>query len=89
MAFPKWKYSVDHDGFRSTLVASAEVEAELGAAWTDDPHVHGVEVVPYPAEVTMAGTLMHHPTRPDANGNHAYGPRPIAPGISGVVVGKD
>lgn len=98
MAFPKWKYRVSHipgEGFQSTMVGDAESEAALvadgvkqGAPWTDDPHEHGVEVVAYPAELTPAGTLMHHPTRPDANGNHAYGPIPTAPGINGTVVGR-
>lgn len=90
LQFPKWKYSVDPvDGaFRSTLVGNAQAETELGAAWTDDPHVHGIKVVPYPCELTPAGTLMHHATRPDANGNHAYGPAPTAPGVGGTVIGK-
>lgn len=88
MDFPKYKYRVDpHSGaFQSTLVGNAEAEQEIGPTWTDDPHEHGVEVVAYPAEMTLAGTLMHHPTRPDANGNHAYGPAPTHPGINGAVV---
>ncbi len=89
MAYPKWMYRARDGDFRSTLVASEEVAAELTAdGWSDDPHAHGVAVVPYPAEVTLGGTLMHHPTRPDANGNHAYGPAPTVPGINGGVVGK-
>lgn len=97
MNYPKWKYRIDPvDGaFQSTLVATAEAEASLdadgvkqGAPWTDDPHAHGVEVVPYPAELTPAGTLMHHPTQADANGNHPHGPAPTTVGIGGVVVGQ-
>lgn len=90
MNFPKWKYRKDPvDGaFQSTLVGNAQAEAELGAAWTDDPHGHGIEVVPYPAELTPAGVLMHHPTQADANGNHPHGPVPTAAGIGGVVMGQ-
>lgn len=90
MKFPKWKYRKDPiDGvFQSTLVANVTVEAELGETWTDDPHAHGIEVVPYPAEITPGGTLMHHGTQADANGNHPHGPAPTAPGIGAAVVGK-
>lgn len=90
MAYPKWKYTKDpvDGGFRSTLVGNAEAEKQLGAAWTDDPHEHGIEVVPYPAELTAGGQLIHHATHPDANGNHAYGPPPTAPGIGGTVIGR-
>jgi hypothetical protein len=90
LKYPKWMYRKDpSDGaFQSTLVATEKVAAELAAdGWNDDPQSHGMKVVPYPAELTPAGTLMHHPTRPDANGNHAYGPAPTAPGIGGVVMG--
>lgn len=89
MKFPKWKYRVDPvDGkFQSTLVGSAEVETQLGATWTDDPHAHGIKVVPYPAEISLGGVLMHHKTNADANGNFAFGPAPTAPGISGSVIG--
>lgn len=78
--FPKWKYRVDpaSGAFQSTLVANADIEKELGKSWTDDPHKHGVEVVPYPAELTAGGQIVHHGTRADANGNFAYGPAPTA-----------
>jgi hypothetical protein len=88
MNYPKWKYSADSQGFRSTLVADARAEAELGEAWTDDPHAHGFEVVPYPAELREDGTIVHHAARPDANGNHAYGPAPTASGINGAEIAK-
>lgn len=93
--YPKWMYRVDpySGAFQNTLVASAEVAEQLvkegeaqGAAWTDDPHGHGADVVPYPAELTPAGTLIHNPSRPDENGNHAHGPAPTAIGINGTVV---
>lgn len=89
MAYPKWKYRVDPvDGkFQSTLVGTAEAEAEIGPSWTENPHAHGLEVVPYPAELTPGGTLMHHGTQADANGNHPHGPAPTAPGINGTVIG--
>jgi hypothetical protein len=91
LQFPKWKYR-KHPTlgfFQSTLVAKAEIEKELGPTWTDDPHGHGVDVVLYPAELTAGGTLMHHGTGADANGNYAHGPAPTAPGISGgVIIGK-
>jgi len=88
--YPKWKYRVhpSEGVFQSTLVGTAEAEQEIGDSWTDDPHEHGVEVVLYPAEVTPGGTLMHHGTQADANGNHPHGPAPTAPGINGVVVGR-
>lgn len=95
MAYPKWKHRRDpySGAFQNTLVASAEVEAQLaaegeaqGAPWTDDPHEHGIDVVPLPSELTPAGTLMHHASRPDANGNHAYGPAPTAVGVNGSIV---
>lgn len=88
MAFPKWMYRKDPhtDAFQSTLVGNAQAESELAAAgWNEDPHSHGVEVVPYPAELSPGGTLMHHQTQADANGNHPYGPPPTAPGIGGKV----
>lgn len=90
MAYPKWMYRKDpvEGGFQSTLVGSEEIATQLAAdGWNEDPHSHGIEVVPYPAELTPAGVLMHHPTRPDANGNHAFGPKPTAAGIGGSVVG--
>ena len=64
MNYPKWKYRKDPvDGkFQSTLVGNEKAEAELGASWTDNPHEHGIVVVPYPAELTPAGTLVHHAT---------------------------
>ena len=87
MNYPKWKYSTDAQGnFLSTLIGTAEAEAQLGIAWTDDPHAHGVEVVPYPAVLTEDGRIVHHAARPDANGNHAYGPPPTAPGINGAAI---
>ena len=88
MAFPQWMYRKDPhtEAFQSTLVGTAEIAAELAAdGWNTDPHSHGVEVVPYPAELTPAGVLMHHPTQPDANGKHPHGPKPTAPGIGGRV----
>jgi hypothetical protein len=97
LQFPKYMYRVDpySGAFQSTLVATAEVEAQLvaeggeqGAAWTDDPNGHGVEVVPYPCELTPAGTLVHYASRPDANGNHPYGPAPTAPGIGGSIIAR-
>lgn len=89
LLFPKWKYRKDPDdgNFQSTLVADAETEKQLGPSWTDNPKEHGIEVVPYPCELTQGGTLIHHASRPDANGNHAYGPPPTAPGIGGTVIG--
>lgn len=88
MAYPKWKYSKDADGFRSTLVADAATEAQLGPAWTDNPHEHGVEVVPYPAELTVFGVVVHHPMTPDANGNHPYGPPPTTIGSMGATLAR-
>lgn len=87
MNFPKWKYRMHPtDGhFQSTLVANAEVEAELGPTWTDNPHEHGVEVVPYPAEL-VDGQVLHHALFPDANGNHAHGPSPTVLGINRTVI---
>ncbi len=46
--FPKWKYR-KHPTlgfFQSTLVASAEAEAELEADWSDDPTATGFAVRP-------------------------------------------
>jgi hypothetical protein len=90
MKFPKWKYRKDPtDGkFQSTLVGNAKAEEELGPSWTDDPHEHGIEVVPYPAELSPGGQLMHHAHTPDANGNFAYGPPPTAAGIGGSLIGR-
>jgi hypothetical protein len=90
LKYPKWKYRVDpiDKVFQSTLVANAEAEAEIGPSWTDNPHEHGIEVVPHPAELTPGGTLMHHPIQADANGNHPFGPAPTASGIGGAVVGR-
>lgn len=88
--FPKWMYRKDPhtDAFQSTLVGNEVAAGQLaGDGWNDDPHSHGMKVVPYPAELSPGGTLMHHPTRPDANGNHAFGPAPTVPGIGGVVIG--
>lgn len=91
MAYPKWLYRKHPTAgvFQSTLCASAEIEAELAAdGWNDDPQSHGMDVVPYPAELTPGGVLMHHASTPDANGNHPYGPAPTAPGIGGAVIGR-
>lgn len=90
MKYPKWKYRVDpmSGAFQSTLVASAEIENEIGASWTDDPHAHGVEVVPMPAELLEDGSIIHSPEgsrHEDANGNFAYGPKPTATGVLGRV----
>jgi len=85
-SYPKWKYRNHPEGFfQSTLVADAEVDAEVSAlGYTDDPHEHGVEVVPYPAELTLGGTVMHHKAHgADANGNYAHGPAPTVPGVNG------
>lgn len=90
MAYPKWKYRKDPQSgaFQSTLVGTAEAETEIGNSWTDDPHGHGVAVVPYPAQLYQNGTLMHFPDHcPDANGNHAHGPAPTVPGMSSVPPG--
>lgn len=89
LLYPKWKYRVDEDGnFQSTLVGNATAEEEIGKSWTDDPHEHGVDVVPYPAELTAGGSVVHHGTRADANGNFAHGPAPTATGYNGVTVGR-
>ena len=91
MAYPKWMYRVDPhtDAFQSTLAGNEKAAGELAAdGWNEDPKSHGVEVVPYPAELSPGGVLMHHATQADANGNHPYGPAPTAPGIGGVVVGR-
>lgn len=89
MAYPKWKYRNGAAlGFQSTLVGDAITDAELAKeGWNDDPHSHGVEVVPYPCELTPGGILQHHAgIGRDANGNYAYGPAPTAPGSSGAVI---
>lgn len=90
MAYPKWMYRKDpaEGVFQSTLVGTEQIATQLAAdGWNEDPHSHGIEVVPYPAELTPGGVLVHHPTRPDANGKHAFGPKPTAPGIGGTIVG--
>jgi hypothetical protein len=48
MAYPKWKYRKHPDlgVFQSTLVASAEAEAEIGDTWSDDPAGTGFQVRP-------------------------------------------
>jgi hypothetical protein len=75
-------------GFRSTLVSDYATFLQLGAAgWNEDPYSWGVEVVPLPAELTAAGTVVHHVgIGKDANGNYAYGPAPTVGGISGAQV---
>lgn len=91
MAYPKWMYRKHPaiGAFQSTLVADEKIAAELAKdGWNEDPHSHGMKVVPYPAELTPGGTLLHHQTMSDANGKHPFGPAPTAPGISGSVVGK-
>ena len=90
MAYPKWMHRVHPDGvtgFQNTLVGTKQAEAELAAdGWSADPHAHGVVVVPYPAEITLGGTVMHHPLHADANGNHPHGPPPTSPGMLGGAV---
>ncbi len=46
MPFPKWKYRrhPEEGYFQSTLVASAEAEAQLGTDWSDDPASTGFQV---------------------------------------------
>jgi hypothetical protein len=83
LLYPKWMYRANPDTgqYQCTLVGNAEAEAEIGPTWTDDPHGHGIAVVPLPAELRSDGTLMHLRTRADANGNFAYGPAPTVPGV--------
>lgn len=71
MAYPKWKYR-KHPTlgvFQSTLVASAEAEAELETDWSDDPASTGFEVRPasqlHPSHVTDGGL---HEVVTDASG---------------------
>jgi hypothetical protein len=91
MNFPKWKYRKHPTTgeFQSTLVGTPEAEAEIGPTWTDDPKAHGVAVVPYPAELAPDGTLLHHQTQADANGNHPHGPAPTVAGINRGAVGRE
>jgi len=91
MPFPKWIYrNTAEAGFQSTLVGDEATEAALKAdGWSDDPQSFGVEVVPYPCELTPAGVLQHHiGIGRDANGNYAYGPKPTVAGGSGAQVLK-
>jgi hypothetical protein len=81
--YPKWKYRVDPatGQYQCTLVGNADAEKEIGKSWTDDPHEHGVQVVPLPAELRQDGKLIHLRERADANGNFAHGPAPTVPGL--------
>jgi hypothetical protein len=91
MAFPKWMYRNSSEvGYQSTLVQDEAIEKELTAAgFGEDPKSFGVDVVPYPCELTPAGVLQHHAgIGQDANGNYAYGPRPTVAGIGGAQVLK-
>jgi hypothetical protein len=90
MNYPKWKYRKNPQGgfFQSVLVADEKVEKEIGPTWTDDPHEHGIKVVPLPAELDSEGVLMHHGTNADANGRFAYGPPPTFPGIAHAGMGR-
>ena len=83
LQFPKWKYrrNPETGQYQCTLVADAAVEVDLGSTWTDNPHEHGIEVVPLTAELKRNGKLIHIPENVDANGNYAYGPIPTSPGI--------
>jgi hypothetical protein len=74
--YPKWKYRIDPvDGkFQATLVGNAQSESEIGDSWTDDPHVHGIEVVPTFGQA-------------DASGKVAFGPKPSVPGMTSAKIG--
>lgn len=84
MAFPKWKYRKHPDlgFFQSTLVASAEAEAELDADWSDDPAASGFEVRPasqiHPSHIAE---IPLHEVVSDATG------APVAAGIAMTTVG--
>lgn len=75
MPYPKWKYTLDPaDGLRATLVGTEEAETALGDVWVDDPKSLDPNCVP------CGGPA-------DASGRVAFGPAPVAPGMTKAAIG--